>query len=114
MKWDFEDGAEGWVAHVFCGTGLELACPGASSPVLIKTFPDIDASSFVPGEAEVEIYANDVNTYIEVEDQGPYEPVPAGGSVSWTVRWYLRYLPSDITPQAGNVDLLDFVRGQIL
>ena len=80
---------------------------------LLQVFAFVELA-FAPGHGEVEIYASGTNTYIEVENQGAYESIPPNGSVTWTVRWYLRYLPSNITPTAGSTELLDFVRGEIL
>ena len=109
-----EDGAEGWLAHISCGAGLEAACGRTGqSPVFIKAFLDIPASSFAPGEADIEIYANGGNTYIELENQGAYETIPPGGSISMTVHWYLRYLPANTAP-SPSTDLANFVRGVIL
>ena len=53
-------------------------------------------------------------TYVEVEPQGAHQSIPAGGALTWTVHWQLSYLPSNVTPSAGNIDLLNFVRGEIL
>ena len=108
------DGLEGWAAHVMCGTGLERACTGTNtkSPVLIKMWPD--QSEPAPEEREVEIYANAGHNYVEFEQQGAYESIPAGGSLVWTVHWLLRYLPSDVAPTAGSKELLDWVRSELL
>jgi hypothetical protein len=107
------DGAEGWIAHVECHAALERTCLGPHSPIFIKTFADIPQSDFAPGEAELELFADASHTFVELEEQGSYAPIAAGGQRSFTVHWYLRSLPDDITPMAGNVDLLDFVRRQI-
>ena len=92
---------KGWVAHL---TPERL--------LLIKTFPDIQQAEAAQGEGEVEIYANlkasAPNAYVEVENQGAYRAIPAGGSLSWSVRWYLRALPDDIDARAGSRDLLAF------
>jgi hypothetical protein len=93
---------KGWVAHVTPERAL-----------LIKTFPDIQQSQAAAGEGEVEIYANlnvkAPNAYVEVENQGAYSEIPAGGSLQWTVRWYLRALPENVSAAPGSADLLDFV-----
>jgi hypothetical protein len=34
-------------------------------------------------------------------------------SVPWTVTWYLKRLPADITATAGNAALVQFVRDTI-
>jgi hypothetical protein len=104
------DGAEGWAAHVDCHPTLERTCTGAHSPVFIKSFADVAASDFAPGEAEVELYADGAHGFVEFENQGAYGSIPPGGQRAWTVHWSLRYLPDAITPRTGSAPLLDFVR----
>jgi hypothetical protein len=110
------DGLEGWAAHIACGAGLEgswayLTCP--KSPILIKQWTDIPAAAAAPAEKEVEIYAAQ-NSYVEFEQQGAYQSIPAGGTLVWTMHWLLRYLPSNVAPTAGSAALLTWVRGQLL
>lgn len=94
----FGDG-KGWIAHV---TPQNL--------VLIKTFPDIQQAQAATGEAEIEIYsAPPAKNYVEVENQGAISEIPAGGMLNWTVRWYLRTLPSNVTATPGNEALVTFV-----
>jgi len=107
------DGSEGWAAHVDCGTGLERSCTGGVTPILIKQFPDIAVSEFAPDEAEQELYANPNLQYIEFEQQGAYVSIPAGGSTTYTMHWYLRSLPASITPEVGSTDLLTYVRDEL-
>jgi hypothetical protein len=106
------DGLEGWAAHVNCGAGLERTCAsGTKSLVLIKEWAD--STTQAPAEKEVEIYANAGHNYVEFEQQGNYQTVPAGGTVVWTMHWMLRALPNNIAPTAGNADLVSWVRGQL-
>jgi hypothetical protein len=107
------DGAEGWAAHVDCHATLERKCTGARSPVFIKQLPDVTRAEFAPGEAEIEIFAENMHVYVEFENQGSYGSIPAGGQRTWTVHWYLRPLPDTISSLTGNTQLLDFVRGQL-
>jgi hypothetical protein len=90
----FADGMHGFLAHTARGL------------LYIKSFADVPPELRAPGEAEIEIYAN--NRYVEVEVQGPYTVIDPGASVSWTVRWYLRRLPSSIVAFPGNPELLAF------
>jgi hypothetical protein len=111
------DSLEGWAAHINCGAGLVQACPttGASagkSIILIKQWPDTTTQA--PAEKEVEIYANAGHNYVEFEQQGDYQSIPAGGTITWTMHWLLRYLPSTVAPTAGSAALLDWVRGELL
>ena len=69
---------KGWLAHLSKGL------------LMLKVFPDLDASQPAPGEAEIQVYVNQRKTYIELESQGAYTTLQPGGSLSWTVRWYLR------------------------
>jgi hypothetical protein len=94
----FGDG-KGWIAHVT-----------AQNLILIKTFPDIQQAQAATGEAEIEIYsAPPAKNYVEVENQGAISDIPAGGTLNWTVRWYLRTLPATVMATAGNADLVTFV-----
>jgi len=107
------DGLEGWAAHINCGTGLEQTCAtGTKSLILIKEWDD--TTSQAPGEKEVEIYANAGHNYVEFEQQGNYQPIPAGGTMVWTMHWMLRALPSDVAPTPGSADLVKWVRSQLL
>lgn len=92
---------KGWVAHVT-----------PNNVILIKTFADITDAQVAPGESEIELYTNNAAStaagYVEVENQGAYTMIPAGGMSTWTVRWYLRTLPDGVTA-APSKALLDFV-----
>jgi hypothetical protein len=91
------DGAEGWLAHV------------AGDKLLLKTWADVPSSQQAPApEGEVEIYA--AATYVELEPQGPFTQLAPGQSLEWSVRWYLRQLPSDVPVSLGSTALLAFVR----
>jgi len=105
------DGLEGWAAHINCGTGLEKTCAsGAKSIIMIKQWPD--ATTEAPAEKETELYANAGHNYVEFEQQGDYQSIAAGGTMVWTMRWMLRYLPADVAPTPGEA-LLTWVRGQL-
>lgn len=92
-------GTHGFLAHAARGL------------LYIKSFADVPPESRAPGEAEIEIYAN--NRYVEVEVQGPYSLIDPGASMSWTVRWYLRKLPPNIVAFPGNAELLAFAAGVV-
>jgi Domain of unknown function (DUF4380) len=94
----FADGHEGWIAHV------------DGSLLFVKAFSDTTPAQAAPGEAEIEIYTDAGHSYIEVENQGAYLSLAAGATTTWTVRWYLRQLPSSISVQAGSASLLSAVR----
>ena len=96
---------KGWLAHVT-----------ADGLLLIKTFDDLTAAELAPNESEVELYTNASSSpadgYVEVENQGPYVMIPAGGSSSWSVTWYLRTLPATMMAAPGK-PLVDLVTATI-
>lgn len=93
----FADGAGGYLAYV------------VGDRLLVKQFQDQPASAAAPGEAEIELYVNPDHSYVEVENQGAYGSLTPGETVRWQVTWYVRKLPSGVTPSAGNPDLVAFV-----
>jgi hypothetical protein len=94
----FADG-KGWIAHVT-----------PQNAILVKSFPDIVQAEAASGEAEIEVYASPVaKNYVEVENQGAISDIRAGGMLNWTVRWYVRTLPSTVTATPCNQALVDFV-----
>ncbi len=97
----FSDGAEGWAAQVNDPT------------VFVKKFPDIPAKQAAPSEAEVEIYTNPDKTYVEIEQQGAYQALPPGASLTWEVTWFLRELPAHIKPDIDRQGLVDYVRNLV-
>jgi hypothetical protein len=95
------DGAGGWLAHV------------AGDVVLIKKFADVPLGMAAPTEAEIEIFVDGRGRYVEVEEQGAYQPVPAGQTLSWPVTWIVSALPSGLVTSAGNPDLVTFVQSLV-
>jgi hypothetical protein len=93
----FAYGTQGLLAHA------------AGGVLYVKSFPEVPRELQAPGEAEIEVYAN--NRYVEVEVQGPYTIIDPGASVTWTVRWSLRKIPPSIVPFPGNPELLAFATG---
>jgi Domain of unknown function (DUF4380) len=96
------DGLEGWSAHTEAGV------------VFIKSVPDILPAQIPPEEGEVQLWTDNTHTALEMENEGAYVALDAGQSIVWTMRWYLRAIPSDAAASVGNAKLLDFVRGQLL
>jgi hypothetical protein len=90
--------AKGWVAHV-----------NADGVLLLKVFADLAAGQAAPGEAEVEIYTG--SGYVEVENQGSYANIAPGASSEWSVRWYVRALPSTVAANVGSSALVEYVHG---
>lgn len=97
----FSDGSEGWIAQI------------NDDVIFVKTFPDISAEQAAPSEAEVEIYADAERTYVEIEQQGAYQELQPGESLSWEVRWFLKKLPDRIKVEMGNESLVAYTRNLI-
>lgn len=77
---------KGWLAYVVNGL------------LMIKKFDDIGPSEWAPNEAEIQIYINQGKTYIELESQGAYKTVAPGGSLDWSVDWYMIPYNDDVAP----------------
>ena len=95
------DGAGGWLAHV---TG---------QLVLIKKFADVPLGMAAPHEAEIEIFVDGRGRYVEVEEQGAYQPVQAGQTLSWPVTWIVGALPPGLVASAGSEDLVAYVQSLV-
>jgi len=97
----YADGGEGWFAAVNNGF------------ILVKKFPDMPLENAAPLEGEIELYANKqlpAKSYVEIEQQGPYQDLKPGQSLSWKMTWFLRKLPENIKPVYGNGELIKYVR----
>lgn len=68
---------KGWLAYTYNGITLK------------KMFRDLTPEEPAPGEAEIQIYVNQGNSYVEIESQGAYTELKPGESLDWTVSWYL-------------------------
>jgi hypothetical protein len=95
------DGSGGWLAHV------------AGDTVLVKTFADVPAGLAAPGEAEIEIFVQGRGDYVEMEQQGAYQAVAEGDSLTWPVTWIVRRLPEGMAAVAGNPELVAFVQSVV-
>lgn len=68
---------QGWLAYTYDGL------------LLVKKFENIAPSQPAPGEAEIQVYVNQGDTYTELESQGAYTTLKPGEALRWTVKWYL-------------------------
>lgn len=93
----FADGREGFLAHV------------DGDLLFIKVFPDVAPNAAAPGEAEIELYVDGAGKFVEVEQQGAYVEIPAGGTSAWTVRWLLDRVPKE-SVVTGNMALVERAR----
>jgi hypothetical protein len=92
----FADGT-GWIAQVTPDRLLYLV-----------SYPDFEPADGAPGEAEIELYTNSSDVYVEFEQQGALAAIAPGASLTWVVRWKLRPLPGGTTVAPGNADLASF------
>lgn len=68
---------KGWLAYA--NNGL----------LLIKKFADLTPSQPAPAEAEIQVYCNEGETFIELESQGAYTTLKPGEAATYSVTWYL-------------------------
>jgi hypothetical protein len=90
----FQGGKSGWLAHI--NNGL----------LFVKSFPDITPKQVAPGQGEVEIFANEYHTYVELENHGTYSMLEPGESLYYPVSWYLQQLDPAINAELFNEELL--------
>lgn len=57
--------------------------------ILKKKFQDLKPSEPAPEEAEIQVYVNQGDSYVELESQGAYTNLKPGEKLDWAVRWYL-------------------------
>ena len=76
--------------------------------LFLRNFADIPISSHAPGHGEIEIYTN--GQYMELEIQGAYQAIPAGGSVQWVVYWRVARVPATVPRAAGSAELVAYVQ----
>jgi hypothetical protein len=87
----------GWIAHAVDGY------------ILVKSFPNIAHSMAAPNESEIEVYTDPKRVYTELENQGAYTSINSGDSLVWTVKWFVRKLPSNVNASIGNKLLVEYV-----
>jgi hypothetical protein len=94
----YRDGREGWMAAV------------VDSILLVKTWNDVPVARIPPGQGEVQVYLQRNPAFGEMECMGPWTRLAPGDSLSWTVRWYLQPVPSNISKAVGSRDLVALAR----
>jgi hypothetical protein len=95
------DGAGGWLAQV------------SGNVLLVKQFADVPYGQAAPGEAEIEIFAHGQGDYVEIEEQGAYQALPKGQTLTWPVTWIVRQLPDGLDATAGSPDLVALVQSLV-
>ena len=97
----FSTAREGWLAYALNGL------------LFVKQFPDTKPENYSPQQGEVEIYVNKDKSYIELENQGNYQLLKPGESLSYAENWYLLVIPEKFMNLLGNKELPLMVRQQI-
>jgi hypothetical protein len=92
----YADGARGWLAHA------------AGGLLFVKSFHDEPPANRAPNQGEIEIYVKG-GDYEEVENQGAYQEIPAGGELTWKLKWYIRNIPAGAEAVVGNQSIIDFI-----
>jgi len=94
----FSTAKEGWLAYAINGL------------LFIKQFPDTKPENYSPQQGEVEIYINKDKSYIELENQGAYQSLKPGESLTYKETWFLAPIPETVKIEAGNQKLCILVR----
>lgn len=102
------DSSAGWLAHV-----VRSPAPAPPHVLLLKLFEPVPLDRQAPGEGIVELYADELGQYVEVENQGAYEAIAPQGLTSYRVSWLLRRLPEGLDPVAASPELLGFVQSLV-
>jgi len=97
----FSTAKEGWLAYALNGI------------LFVKQFQDTNPENYSPQQGEVEVYVREDKSYIELENQGNYQLLQPGKSLSYVENWYLISIPRKIKIVLGNKDLPKLVRQQI-
>jgi hypothetical protein len=99
----YSDASQGWFAHV-----------NKNRVLLIKKFTDTPFAKKAPGvEKEIEIYTTNNKAFTEMETQGSYDTIPAGDSIVWNVKWYVRKLPDSTSLTVGNMSIVNYINSVI-
>ncbi len=95
----YSDGSQGWYAHL-----------NKNRVLLIKKFTDTPYAKKAPGvEKEIELYTTNDKKFVEMEAQGSYDSIPAGDSITWTMKWYVRKMPDTTTVAVGNMNIVNYI-----
>lgn len=95
----YSDGSQGWFAHL-----------NKNRVLLIKKFTDTPYAKKAPGvEKEIELYTTNDKKMVEMEAQGSYDTIPAGDSIIWTMKWYVRKMPDSTNVAVGNMNIVNYI-----
>jgi hypothetical protein len=95
----YSDGSLGWYAHL-----------NKNRVLFIKKFTDTPYGKKAPGvEKEIELYTTNDKRFVEMEAQGSYDTIPAGDSIIWNMKWYVRKMPDSTNVAVGNMNVVNFI-----
>ena len=94
----YADGREGWMAQV------------DADLMFVKVFPDIPREAQAPEEGEIVIYVHNSGRFVEMEQQGAYQELAPGASLTWPVVFVVERIPKDVEIKAGNSRLVALAR----
>lgn len=86
--------ARGWVAHIHHRT------------MFLRQFPDLSLDQMAPQQAELELFFGLERDYIELENQGTYERLEPGTSLTYQVRWRFGPVPPGVPDDRVSAELL--------
>jgi hypothetical protein len=94
----YADGHEGWMAQI------------DRNLMFVKVFPDIGREAQAPNEGEIVIYVHDSGRFVEMEQQGAYQELAPGASLTWPVVFAVGRIAADVEIKAGNPRLVALAR----
>ncbi len=86
--------AHGWVAHIHDGV------------IFLRIFPDLVPEQMAPRQAELELFFGIERDYIELENQGAYEPIAPGASRTYEVEWRFAQVDPAVRTDRVSSELL--------
>jgi hypothetical protein len=90
--------ARGWVAHIHQGV------------IFLRVFPDLTPEQMAPQQAELELFFGLERDYIELENQGAFESLAPGASLTYEVRWHFGHVPPGVPDDRLTPELRDVIQ----
>lgn len=93
--------ARGWVAHVH------------QSILFLRVFPDLTPEQAAPRQAELELFFSIERDYIELENQGAYQTLDPGHSLTYPVQWRISRLDPAVPNDRVTPELLAVIQAEL-
>jgi len=90
--------ARGWLAHVHHGA------------IFLRIFPDLTLEQMAPRQGEVELYFNSERDYIELENQGAYEALAPGATLTYAVEWRFGAVDAEVPTDRITPELMGSIQ----